>query len=62
VETKLSAENGHILLKALLDLFTVKERHFPQARDSSYCNYFLKYNQSICKLNQKLIDLIMEIP
>ena len=60
VGTKLNAEKGRILSKALLDLFTVIERHFPQARDSNYCNYFFKYNQSVSKLNQKLIDLIMQ--
>jgi len=61
VQTKIGEKEGHLVLKALLDLFTVMEKNFPEARDYNYCNYFLKYNTSVAKLNQRLIDLIMQI-
>jgi len=60
VKDKLGESQANILQKALHDLFTVLERHFPPARDSNYCNYFFKYNKSISRLNSKLISLIIE--
>jgi hypothetical protein len=60
VKDKLGDSQANLLQKALHDLFTVLERHFPQARDSNYCNYFFKYNKSISRLNSKLISLIIE--
>jgi hypothetical protein len=60
VKAKLDESQANILQKALHDLFTVLERHFPQARDSNFCNYFFKYNKSIIRLNSKLISLIIE--
>jgi len=61
VEINIGKEQSNILHKALSDLFTVIEKYFPEDRDSNYCNYYLKYNKSIRRLNFELVELIQSI-
>jgi len=61
VKRKLGQERSNLLQRALSNLFAVQEKYFPEDRDYSYCNYYLKYNSKIARLNEKLVELILNI-
>ena len=48
---------GNLLMNALDGLFALASRRYPQARDQSYCNYFLPFNQTIRTIRDTIVAL-----